>query len=167
MRVASSRAPSPRFLYTSRVKLTVTVITHNESRNIAAALDSVSWADEIVVVDSGSTDDTVEIAKRLATRVEVRDWPGYGTQKNYAASLASNDWILSLDADERVTPALAQEIRGVLSGGPPILAIGFRESRSIWDAGSGGPTGIPTPSFVCTIGAPGAGTSVACTSPLP
>ncbi len=99
------------------MKLTATVITHNESRNIAAALDSVSWADEIVVVDSGSTDDTVEIAKRLATRVEVRDWPGYGAQKNYAASLASNDWILSLDADERVTPALAQEIRGVLSGG--------------------------------------------------
>jgi glycosyltransferase involved in cell wall biosynthesis len=100
------------------VKLTVTVITHNEARNIAAALESVSWADELVVVDSGSTDETVGIARRLGARVELRDWPGYGAQKNHAAALASNDWILSIDADERVSPALAQEIRGVLSGAP-------------------------------------------------
>jgi len=109
------------------VKLTVTVITHNESANIAAALESVSWADEIIVVDAHSSDDTVAIARRLATRVEVRDWPGYGPQKNYAASLASNDWILSLDADERVTPALAQEIRALLDAGPPVR--GYRVPR--------------------------------------
>src|ERR1700750_1331939 len=90
-----------------RVKLTVTVITLNEAAHIEAALASVAWADEIVVVDSGSSDATVEIARRHATRVEVRDWPGYGAQKNRAAELASNDWILSLDADERVTPELA------------------------------------------------------------
>jgi glycosyltransferase involved in cell wall biosynthesis len=109
------------------VKLTVTVITRNEASNIAAALESVSWADEIVVVDSQSTDETVSIARPLASRVEVREWPGYGAQKNYAARLASHDWILSLDADERVTPALANEIRGVLDGTPS--AAGYRIPR--------------------------------------
>jgi glycosyltransferase involved in cell wall biosynthesis len=96
------------------VKLTVTVITRNESTNIAGCLESVAWADEIIVVDSHSTDDTVAIARRMATRVEVRDWPGYGEQKNYAAAIASNDWILSVDADERVTTELAGEIRGAI-----------------------------------------------------
>jgi glycosyltransferase involved in cell wall biosynthesis len=109
------------------VKLTVTVITRNESAHIAAALQSVAWADEIVVVDSRSTDDTVEIARRHATRVEERDWPGYSAQKNYAAAIASNDWILSLDADERVTPELADEIRVTLQNEPANR--GFRIPR--------------------------------------
>jgi glycosyltransferase involved in cell wall biosynthesis len=109
------------------VKLTVTVITRNEAANIQAALESVAWADEIVVVDSLSADETVAIAKRYATRVEVRAWEGYSAQKNFAASLASNDWILSLDADERVTPALAQEIRELLQREPE--ARGYRISR--------------------------------------
>jgi len=109
------------------VKLTVTVITRNEAPNIAAALESVAWADEIIVVDSHSTDETAAIARRLATRVEVRDWPGYGAQKNHAAALASHDWILSLDADERVTPALAAEIRRVLS--EPVPNKGYRIPR--------------------------------------
>jgi glycosyltransferase involved in cell wall biosynthesis len=115
------------------VKLTVTVITRNEASNIAAALESVSWADEIIVVDSHSSDDTVSIARRLATRVEVREWPGYSAQKNFAAGLASHDWILSLDADERVTPALAAEIRGVLAGAPPFH--GYRVPRVAWYLG--------------------------------
>ena len=115
------------------MKLTVTVITHNEAANIAAALQSVSWADEVIVVDSHSSDDTVEIARRYASRIEVRDWAGYGAQKNYAASLASNDWILSLDADERVTPALAGEIRTLLTRGPE--ARGYRISRVTWYLG--------------------------------
>ena len=109
------------------MKLTVTVITCNEARNVAAALESVAWADEIIVVDSHSTDETVAIATRLATRVEVREWAGYAAQKNYAASLASNDWILSIDADERVTPELAGEIRQVLGGRSP--AAGYRVPR--------------------------------------
>jgi glycosyltransferase involved in cell wall biosynthesis len=100
-------------------KLTVTVITRNESANIDAALASVSWADEIVVVDSQSTDDTIAIARRHSARVETRPWPGYSAQKNHAASLASHDWILSLDADERVTPELAAEIRALLASEPP------------------------------------------------
>jgi glycosyltransferase involved in cell wall biosynthesis len=99
-------------------KLTVTVITRNEAANLEPALDSVSWADEIVVVDSRSTDDTVAIARRHTSRVVVRDWPGYAAQKNFAAGEASHDWILSLDADERVTPALAAEIRALLGGEP-------------------------------------------------
>ena len=108
------------------MKLTVTVITHNESRNIAAALESVAWADERIVVDSGSTDDTVAIARRMGARVEIRDWPGYGAQKNHAADLAANDWVLSLDADERVTEDLAQEIRAL---GPVPAAPGYRIPR--------------------------------------
>jgi glycosyltransferase involved in cell wall biosynthesis len=99
-------------------KLSVTVITRNESANIAAALESVAWADEIVVVDSESTDDTVAKAQRFTGRVIVRPWAGYAAQKNFAASLAAHDWILSLDADERVTPALAAEIRAALTGVP-------------------------------------------------
>ena len=112
------------------MKLTVTVITRDEGRNIEAALQSVAWADEIVVVDSGSTDETVSIARRMASRVEIRDWPGYGAQKNYAAEIASNDWILSLDADERVSPALAAEIRDTLRTDPSHC--GYRIPRVTW-----------------------------------
>jgi len=115
------------------MKLTVTVITRDEAANIAAALQSVSWADEIIVVDSHSTDDTVSIARALSTRVEVREWPGYSAQKNYAASLASHDWILSLDADERVTPDLAQEIRQLLQKDP--AQCGYRIPRVTWYLG--------------------------------
>jgi glycosyltransferase involved in cell wall biosynthesis len=100
-------------------KLTVTVITRNEAANIEAALASVAWADEIVVVDSDSTDDTAAIARRHTAQIESRPWPGYSAQKNYAASRAAHDWILSLDADERVTPALAAEIQALLATEPP------------------------------------------------
>ena len=99
-------------------KLTVTVVAKNEAADIGAALASVAWADEIVVVDSHSTDDTVAVARRHTDRVVVHDWLGHIEQKNYAASLASHEWILSLDADERVTPALASEIRALLAGTP-------------------------------------------------
>jgi (heptosyl)LPS beta-1,4-glucosyltransferase len=98
--------------------LSVTIITKNEAADIGAALTSVAWADEIVVVDSESTDDTVAIARAHNARVEVRTWPGYIAQKNYAASIASHDWILSLDADERVTAELASEITAALSREP-------------------------------------------------
>lgn len=108
-------------------RLTVTVITRNEARHIAAALASVAWADERIVVDSGSTDETLALARIHADRVESRDWDGYAAQKNYAASLATHDWILSLDADERVSEALAGEIRRTLAGEPD--ARGYRVPR--------------------------------------
>ena len=114
-------------------KLSVTFITHNEAPDIDAALQSVAWADERVVVDAESTDETVAIARQLADRVVVRAWPGYVAQKNYAASLATHDWILSLDADERVTAALADEIRSALAGMP--THTGFRMPRVTWHLG--------------------------------
>ena len=77
-------------------------------------LESVKWADEIIVLDSGSTDATVEICRRYTDRVTVTDWPGFGPQKNRALAMATGDWVLSIDADEEVTPALAQEIQAVL-----------------------------------------------------
>jgi glycosyltransferase involved in cell wall biosynthesis len=96
------------------VPVTATVITFNEAANIRAALESLSWADEIVVVDSQSTDGTADIARQFTNTVIVRPWPGYTAQKNFAAGEARHDWIFSLDADERVTPALSGEIAGVL-----------------------------------------------------
>jgi glycosyltransferase involved in cell wall biosynthesis len=98
--------------------VTVTIITRNEAAHIAAAIDSAAWADEIIVVDSGSADDTVGIAGAKGVRVESRGWTGWVDQKNFAASLAAHDWIFSLDADERITPSLAHEIKGVLAAGP-------------------------------------------------
>jgi glycosyltransferase involved in cell wall biosynthesis len=103
-------------------RVTVTIITKNEAAHIGAAIDSASWADEIIVVDSGSSDDTVALAAAKGARVESRSWTGWVDQKNFAASLAANDWIFSLDADERVTPALAHEITDVLRADPPHAA---------------------------------------------
>jgi glycosyltransferase involved in cell wall biosynthesis len=114
-------------------KLSVTIITKNEAADIADAIESVRWADEIVVVDSESSDDTVTIARRYTGRVIVRAWPGYVAQKNYAASIASHDWILSLDADERVTAVLAEEIRSRLAGTPEHAA--YRMPRVTWHLG--------------------------------
>lgn len=107
--------------------LSVVVITRNEALNIRAALESARWADELLVVDSGSTDDTMQIARGIADRVTAHDWAGYGAQKNHATELAAHDWVLSLDADERVSPALAGEIRSLLRAEPP--ARGYRIPR--------------------------------------
>jgi len=95
--------------------LSVILITRNEAANIRACLESVAWADEIIVVDSGSTDDTAAIAAAAGARVYQHDWPGFGPQKNRALGYATGDWILSIDADERVPPALHAEIVRVLS----------------------------------------------------
>ncbi len=90
--------------------LSVTVITRNEAHNIRACLESVAWANEIIVVDAGSTDETVAICREFTPHVHVHDWPGFGKQKNRALGYATQDWVLSLDADERVTPELRAEI---------------------------------------------------------
>ncbi len=98
-------------------KISAIVIAGNEERNIADCLESVAWADEIVVVDSRSADRTVDIAKRFTSKVHVRAWEGYAKQKAYALRAASNEWVLSIDADERVQAPLAEEIAGAdLSG---------------------------------------------------
>lgn len=94
--------------------LSVILITKNEAENIRACIESVAWAEEIIVVDSGSTDDTVAICKELGAQVHVHDWPGFGVQKNRALGYATKDWVLSLDADERVTPELRAEIEAIL-----------------------------------------------------
>lgn len=100
------------------MSLSVVVITRNEAANLRACLESVPFADEIVVLDSGSTDETVAIARECGARVtEIADWPGFGPQKNRALALATCDWVLSLDADERVTPELATQIREAMASG--------------------------------------------------
>ena len=95
-------------------KLSVIVITRNEQDNLRDCLESVAWADEIIVVDSGSTDATVAIALDFTRHVYVQDWPGFGPQKNRALSYAGGEWVLSLDADERVTPELRSEIEAAM-----------------------------------------------------
>jgi glycosyltransferase involved in cell wall biosynthesis len=91
-------------------KISVTIITKDEEKNIPDCLKSVNWADEIIVVDSESTDRTVELAKQFTDKIFLRKWEGYVPQKRYALSLAANEWVLSLDADERMTPELIDEI---------------------------------------------------------
>ena len=96
-------------------RLSVVLIVKNEADNLAACLDTVRWADEIVVLDSGSTDDTVAIARQYTRQVfEQTDWQGYGKQRQRAQALAAGEWILMLDADERVTPALRASIKHAL-----------------------------------------------------
>ena len=114
-------------------KVSVTIITRDEAAHIAAAIDSAAWADEILVIDSGSRDDTVAIARAKGVRVEHRDWSGWIDQKNYAASLAANDWIFSLDADERITPPLANEVRAELQAEPRFH--GYRVPRVTFHLG--------------------------------
>lgn len=100
------------------MKITATIIAFNEERHIARALESLRCCDEIVVVDSGSVDRTVELAEKLGARVVESPWHGYAVQKNYAAERASNDWILSLDADEALSESLEGEIWTLKKKGP-------------------------------------------------
>lgn len=95
------------------MKISAVIIAFNEEKNIADAITSVEWADEVLVVDSRSVDATRAIALELGAKVIERDWPGFAAQKQFAADSAKNDWILSLDADERVSPELRSEILGL------------------------------------------------------
>jgi glycosyltransferase involved in cell wall biosynthesis len=109
------------------VKISAVIISYNEEKNIADAIRSVEWADEVLVVDSGSGDLTREIAADLGADVVVREWPGFAVQKQFAVDSAKNDWILSLDADERVSPELREEIVKRISDAPD--ADGYRIPR--------------------------------------
>jgi glycosyltransferase involved in cell wall biosynthesis len=99
-------------------KLSVAIITLNEESNLARTLSSVQFADEIVIVDSGSTDRTLDIAASFKARLFLEPWRGFAGQKNFAIEQCTGDWILSLDADEALTPELQSEIRALLSGSP-------------------------------------------------
>lgn len=94
--------------------ISVTIICKNEEINITECIQSASFADEVIVLDSGSTDDTVSLAKAAGAKVIETDWPGYGIQKNRAIEASSGEWIFSLDADERISPALANEILSII-----------------------------------------------------
>jgi glycosyltransferase involved in cell wall biosynthesis len=105
----------------------VAVITLNEEERLRACLESVVWADELVVVDSGSSDKTVSIAREFTDRVLFRAWTGYGSQKNFAVAQCHGEWVLSLDADERVSVELRAEITAILADSTPCA--GFRLPR--------------------------------------
>ncbi len=111
------------------MKISATIITLNEADNIREACDSVSWANEIVVVDSGSTDGTREIAEECGARVIQREWPGFAAQKQFAADAAAHDWVFSLDADERVSDELRRSIEDLLYTNEAQLADGYRIAR--------------------------------------
>lgn len=102
------------------IPLTATIITFNEESNLRACLESVRWIPNIVVLDSGSTDATVAIAREYTSLVYVKDWPGHVEQKNRAVALAPTEWVFSLDADERCTAELRAEIERVLATEPKI-----------------------------------------------
>lgn len=95
------------------IKLSVIIITKNEEKNIKECLESIKWADEIIIVDAFSDDSTVEIAKLYTNKVFQREWIGFTDQKNYALSLATNEWVLSLDADERVSNSLKLKLQNL------------------------------------------------------
>jgi glycosyltransferase involved in cell wall biosynthesis len=95
-------------------KLSIVIITKNEEKFIADAVNSAVFADEVLVLDSGSEDQTCNIAKKIGARVEQQAWLGFGAQKNKAVELADNDWVFVLDADERITPELRDEIISTL-----------------------------------------------------
>jgi len=111
------------------MKISATIITFNEAENIRAACESVAWADEILVIDSESTDATRDIAKDLGARVIVNPWPGFAKQKQFAADAAANDFVFSLDADERVSPELRSSIDELREMDESRLAAGYRIAR--------------------------------------
>lgn len=111
------------------MKVSAIIITFNEADNIAAACESVRWADEIVVVDSESTDETRTIAEGCGARVITQEWLGFAQQKQFAADAARHEWIFSLDADERVTPKLQASIAELRASDASRLADGYRVAR--------------------------------------
>ncbi|MFT5683142.1 MAG: glycosyltransferase involved in cell wall biosynthesis [Myxococcota bacterium] len=114
--------------------LSVVIIARNEEDRIAEAIASVSFADEVVVLDSGSTDATPALARSLGAKVVETDWPGHVAQKNRALSHAAHTWVLSIDADERVSPALAASIQTLMARAP--AADGYEMSRLSWWMGA-------------------------------
>lgn len=111
------------------MKITAAIITFNEADNVRAACESVAWADEVLVVDSLSTDETREIASECGARVLARDWPGFAAQKQFAAEAAAHEWIFSLDADERVSDELRRSVLSLKERPEAQLSDGYRVAR--------------------------------------
>ncbi len=109
--------------------VTALIITKNEARNVTDCLASVGWTDEQIVVDAESTDETAHLAKTLGARVLVRPWAGYGPQKNFGIDQARTEWVLIVDADERVPPELRTEVQATLANGVPPDVAGFELPR--------------------------------------
>jgi glycosyltransferase involved in cell wall biosynthesis len=105
------------------------VITKNEESNIGACLETLRWVDEVLIVDAESTDRTVEIASRYTQEIFIRPWSGYGPQKNFGIERAKGEWVLIVDADERIPLALREEIQAVLKAGPPKEIAGYAIPR--------------------------------------
>jgi glycosyltransferase involved in cell wall biosynthesis len=112
------------------MKISATIIVRNEEENIAAVCETVNWADEIVIVDSDSTDRTVEIARRYTDQIFNRPFRGYKDKHEFADSQTTGDWIFWIDADERVTPQLRESIEKLRQLDPPSLPDGYRIARS-------------------------------------
>jgi glycosyltransferase involved in cell wall biosynthesis len=111
------------------MKISAVIITFNEAENIREACESVAWADEILIVDSDSTDATRDIAANCGARVIVNAWPGFAAQKQFATDAAAHDWIFSLDADERVSPELRASIMSLRKTDESRWADGYRIAR--------------------------------------
>jgi len=111
------------------MKISATIITFNEESNIESACESLAWADEIVVVDSNSTDRTRELAEACGARVVINAWPGFGAQKQFAVEQAKHEWVFSLDADERVSDELRNSIQPLRSAKDSDLADGYEVAR--------------------------------------
>jgi glycosyltransferase involved in cell wall biosynthesis len=116
----------------TRARLSVVVVTLNEEARLRECLDSVAWADELIVVDAESQDKTAAIAREVTDRVFVRPWPGFAAQKNFGLEQAGGDWILSLDADETVSPPLRAEIEAILKAGGVAAGYALPRRNVFW-----------------------------------
>ena len=120
----------------TRARLSVFIVCCNEEHQIERCLQSVSWADEIVVIDSGSTDKTLEICRKFTNNIHTRPWPGFVEQKRFGLQQCTGDWIFNIDADEVVTPELQSEIEAVLaSDGDHQRVSGYRINRVVFFLG--------------------------------
>jgi glycosyltransferase involved in cell wall biosynthesis len=117
----------------TRERLSVVVVTLDEEERIRECLGSVAWADEVIVVDAESQDKTATIARELTDHVIVRPWPGFAAQKNFGLAQATGDWVLSLDADETVSPDLRADIVAVLQGGAAAAGYAVPRRNVFWE----------------------------------
>jgi glycosyltransferase involved in cell wall biosynthesis len=115
-------------------RLSVSIIAWNEEERLRACLESVAWADEILVIDAESTDKTVQVAREFTDKIWVRPWPGFAAQKNFALDQATCEWVLSLDADERVTPELRERIARIVQANGPGDGYSVPRKNIFWGA---------------------------------